>query len=147
MGLPAIVFLDADTLPVPLRRPGFAHAWTQHGNSTPDQVVARLQGATIALTNKVRLGEAELAALPDLRLIAIAATGTDVVDLAACARRGVAVCNVRGYAGRGVPEHVFMLILALRRQLIGLRADLAAGRWQAAQTFCLLDRPIEDLHG
>ena len=75
----------------------------------------RLEGATIAITNKVPIRAATLAALPDLRMIAVAATGYDVVDVTACEERGIVVANVRGYAAHTVPEHTFALILALRR--------------------------------
>jgi glycerate dehydrogenase len=80
-------------------------------------------------------------------MIAVAATGTDVIDLAACRRRGIVVSNIRNYAGATVPEHAFALILALRRQLMQYRDDVRAGKWQAASQFCLLDHPIGDLAG
>ena len=88
-----------------------------------------------------------LAALPDLRLVAVSATGTNVVDLEACRARGIAVCNIRGYAAHTVPEHTFMLLLALSRNLIAYRQAVQAGRWQCSQQFCLFDHPIRDLHG
>jgi glycerate dehydrogenase len=109
--------------------------------------VQRLAGATIAITNKVPLRAAELAQLPDLKLIAVAATGTDILDLAACRERGIAVTNIRNYAVHTLPEHTFALMLALRRNLIAYRADIEAGRWQQSDRFCLLDHPIADLAG
>ena len=111
---PSIVFLDRDTLPtrIRLRPPHFAHEWRDYPATSPEQVVERLQGAQIAIVNKVRLGEAELSQLPDLRLIAEAATGCDNLDLAACQRHGVAVCNVQGYAIHAVAEHALALMLA-----------------------------------
>ena len=146
-GPPRIVFLDRGTLPVPLRAPAFAHAWRDWDATAPGDAAARLAGATIAVTNKVRVDAALLDACPTVRLVAIAATGTDVVDLAACRARDVAVCNVRGYAGGAVGEHVLMLALALRRNLLAYRADVQAGRWQAAPGFCLHGAPILDLEG
>ena len=80
-------------------------------------------------------------------MIAVAATGYDVVDVAACEERGIAVANVRGYAVHTVPEHTFALILALRRSLIGYRQDVIAGEWQRAGQFCFFNHPIRDLHG
>lgn len=142
-----IVFLDRCTLPGPLRAPAFPHTWVDHATTAPDQAVARLQGAAIAVTNKIRIDGALLDACPTVRLVAIAATGTDVVDLQACRARGVAVCNVRGYAGGSVGEHVLMLMLALRRNLIAYREDLAAGRWQTSAGFCLHGASILDLEG
>lgn len=113
----------------------------------PDEIRERLRDATIAVTNKVRMEAGLLARLPKLRLIAGAATGTDNIDLDYCSSNGIAVSNIRGYAAQAVPEHVMMLILALRRQLLPYRADLAAGRWQRAPLFCFFDHPIRDLHG
>jgi glycerate dehydrogenase len=82
-----------------------------------------------------------------LRLIAVAATGTDNIDLEFCRARGIEVRNVRGYARETLPEHVMMLALALSRQLVGYREDVRAGLWQRAGQFCLHTREIRDLHG
>lgn len=142
-----IVFLDRDTLRADLRRPAFAHTWTDYPTSRPDEVVPRLRDATIVVVNKVMLTGEAIARLPRLRFVAIAATGTNNVDLAACAERGIPVSNVRRYGGVSVSEHVFMLMLALRRRLLDYRADVAAGRWQQAEGFCLLTHPIRDLRG
>jgi glycerate dehydrogenase len=142
-----IVFLDRDTLRAEIRRPAFAHEWREYGATRTEEIVERLEGASIAVVNKVEIREAQLASLPALRLIAVAATGTDNIDLKSCRERGVAVSNVRGYATDTLPEHVLMLMLALRRNLVSYRSDLRAGRWERAQEFCLLDHPIRDLHG
>lgn len=144
-----IVFLDRDTLApsVRLGRPACAHTWIEYPTTTPAQVVERLQGASVAIVNKVRLGAAELAALPALRLIVLAATGSDNVDLAACRERGIRVCNVQGYAGPSVPEHALALMLALARNLKGWQLSLAAGRWQESGRFCFFDHGIMDLAG
>jgi glycerate dehydrogenase len=144
-----IVFLDRATIgpTVTLTRPRFAHEWAEHDSTAAAEVAERLAGATIAITNKVPIRAATLAALPDLRMIAVAATGYDVVDVAACKERGIVVANVRGYAAHTVPEHTFALILALRRSLIGYRQDVIAGEWQRAGQFCFFNHPIGDLHG
>ena len=142
-----LVFLDRSTLRATLRRPAFAHTWQEFEATSTDQTVERLRDATIALTNKVRLGAAELAQLPRLKMIALAATGHDIIDLAACRERGIAVSNIRHYAVHSVPEHVFALVLALRRRLLEYRADVERGRWQLAEQFCFFDHPIRDLHG
>lgn len=142
-----IVFLDAATLPARLRRPDFPHDWIEHPRTAPHEVIERLHDASIVVTNKVVLREELLARLPKLRLIAEAATGTDNLDLEYCRRRGIAVSNIRGYAAHAVPEHALMMMLALRRQLLAYRADLAAGKWQQAPQFCFFDHPLRDLHG
>src|SRR5437763_11005630 len=141
-----IVFLERGTLVADIRRPAFAHEWREYAETRAEQVVERLRGATIAITNKLPLREPELAQLPELKLIAVAATGMDNIDLAACRRRDIAVTNVRGYAVHTLPEHVLMLMLALRRNLVGYRADVLAGAWARAPQFCLHTRPIGDLH-
>ena len=141
-----IVFLERSTLVADIRRPAFAHTWQDYAATRPEQVVERLRGATIAIINKLPLREPELAQLPELKLIAVAATGVDMIDLAACRQRNIAVTNVRGYAVHTLPEHVLMLMFALRRNLIGYRADVQAGAWQSAPQFCLHTRTINDLH-
>jgi glycerate dehydrogenase len=142
-----IVFLDRASLAANVRRPAFPHTWTDHERSAPAEVDERLRDATIAVTNKVPIREASLARLPSLKLIAIAATGSDIVDVAAARARGIVVSNIRNYAVATVPEHVFALVLALRRNLVAYRADVEAGKWQAATAFCLLDHPLHDIAG
>lgn len=142
-----IVFLDRDSLIAQVRRPAFPHDWQDHPATAPDQVVERLRGASIAITNKVPLRADALARLPDLKMVAVAATGTDNVDLAACRARGIVVSNIRDYSVVSVPEHCFTLMLALRRNLRAYVADVEAGRWEHSSRFCLLDHPIGDLSG
>jgi glycerate dehydrogenase len=142
-----IVFLDRGSLVANVRRPAFAHTWTDHDATTAAQAAERLRGATVAITNKVPLRADTLAQLPDLKLIAAAATGTDHIDLAAARERGIVVCNIRDYAHAAVPEHTFALILALRRNLLAYRAEVEAGAWQRSPRFCLFDHPIRDLYG
>jgi glycerate dehydrogenase len=144
-----IVFLDSDTLDagVTLHHPGFPHHWQSHASTAPEQVVERLRCASIAIINKVRIGAAELAQLPDLKLIALAATGSDNVDLEACRAAGVGVCNIRNYSGPSVPEHAMALMLALSRNVFAWRQSLQEGRWQQSGQFCFFDHPIMDLHG
>jgi glycerate dehydrogenase len=142
-----IVFLDRDSLQAQLRRPAFAHEWTDHAASAPSEVVERLCGASIAVTNKVPISADDIARLPKLKMIAISATGTNNVDLEACRARGIIVSNIRNYSLVSVPEHVFTLMLALRRNLRAYAADVEAGLWQQSTRFCLLDHPIADLAG
>jgi glycerate dehydrogenase len=142
-----IVFLDRDSLIANVRKPNFAHHWRDYPATNADEVVERLRGATIAITNKVPLRADAIAQLPDLKMIAVAATGTDNVDLAACRERGIVVANIRNYSLVSVPEHCFALILAVRRNLRAYVADVDAGRWEQSTRFCLLDHPIGDLAG
>ena len=142
-----IVFLERNTFNVPFRKPAFAHEWIEFGETTQAEVVERLAPATIAICNKLPLRAETLSQLPKLRLIAVAATGVDNVDLAYCRSHNIAVCNTRGYAVNSLPEHALMLMLALRRNLIAYRNDVKAGQWHRAKQFCLLEHPIGDLRG
>jgi glycerate dehydrogenase len=145
--MPRIVFLDRDSLQARVRAPAFDHDWQDYPGTAQDQVVERLAGAAVAVTNKVPLRAAAIEQLPDLKMVAIAATGTDNVDLAACRARGIVVSNIRNYSLVSVPEHCFTLLLALRRNLRAYVADVEAGRWEQSPRFCLLDHPIGDLAG
>jgi glycerate dehydrogenase len=142
-----IVFLERNTVQARFRRPDFDHEWIEHGETLADQVVERLRGATIVISNKLALREPDLSHLPQLKLIAIAATGFDNIDLDYCRSHGIAVCNVRGYAANSVSEHVLMLILALRRNLLAYREDVRQGGWQQSKQFCLYTHPLRDLRG
>lgn len=142
-----IVFLDRNAIRVPLRRPDVPHEWREYPHTPPELVASRLEGtgggagATIAITNRVAIDAATLDAVPSLRLVAVSATGYEHVDVRACQARGVAVCNVRDWAV-SVPEHVFALALALRRQLPAYREAVAGGAWERSPTYgVLLDPP------
>lgn len=143
-----VVFLERDALEADVRRPSFPHAWREH-TGIPDagEAARLLEQATIAIVNKTPLREATLALLPRLRMISVAATGTDNIDIAAARARGIVVSNVRGYAEHTVPEHTFCLILALRRSLLAWREDVKRGLWQRSERFCLSGHPVLDLHG
>ncbi len=143
----SIVFLDRQSLKAEVRRPSFSHVWEEHDQTDESLVAGRLAGATVAITNKVPIRRASLEQLPDLKMIAVAATGYDVIDIDACLERGIAVANIRNYAVHTVPEHTFAMIFALRRNLIAYREDVLRGRWQAQDQFCFFDHPIKDLHG
>lgn len=144
-----VVFLDRDTISeqTTLRRLSFDHTLTVYNRTSADQVAERIVDADIVITNKVPVREAALAGATRLKMIAVAATGTDNVDLKTCAQRGIVVSNIRGYAVHTVPEHVFALIFALRRSIVAYHTSVKAGRWQQAQQFCYFDYPIKDLAG
>ena len=145
------VFLDRDTVDRSdldlAALLGSLPDWRLHTYTRPDQLVERLAEATVAVSNKVRLDAAAFASAPQLRLVCVAATGTNNVDLDAAQRHGVTVCNARGYATPSVVQHVYALILALTTRLPEYQRDVASGRWQASPYFCLLDHPIRELAG
>jgi glycerate dehydrogenase len=142
-----IVFLDRSTLQANVRCPVFEHTWQEHPVTHASEVVERLRDATVAITNKVPLRADTLRRLPKLKMIAVAATGYDVIDIAYCKANGIAVANIRNYAVHTVPEHAFALITALRRNLLAYRQDVERGRWQQVDQFCFFDHPIRDLYG
>src|SRR5260370_14505920 len=142
-----IVFLERNTVQANFRRPDFDHEWIEYGESLQDQVGERLRGATIVISNKLALREPDLARLPELKLIAIAATGFDCVDLDYCRAHSIAVCNVRGYAADSVSGHGLMLMLALRRNLLAYREDVQQGGYQQSKQFCLYTHTLHDLRG
>jgi glycerate dehydrogenase len=142
-----VVFLERGAIEATVRRPSFAHTWAEHDRVAPAEVATLLGGATIAIINKAPLPGAILPQLDRLRLVAVSATGTDNIDVAACRARGIVVSNVRNYAVHTVPEHAFALILALRRSLVAYRDDVARGLWHRSEQFCLSGHPIRDLHG
>ncbi|MDN5883019.1 MAG: glycerate dehydrogenase, partial [Nitrosospira sp.] len=142
-----VVFLDRDSIKAQVRRPDFEHTYEEYGNTASDQVVPRLRRATVAIVNKVRLNDEILAQLPELKMIAITATGYDGIDIAACRERGIAVANIRNYAIHTVPEHVFALVLALRRNLLAYRQEIEQGAWRKSDQFCLFTHHIAELFG
>ncbi|HCL54422.1 2-hydroxyacid dehydrogenase [Pseudomonas fulva] len=115
--------------------------------TTPEQVAERLQGAVAVISNKVVLDAACLEANPQLKLILVAATGTNNVDLAAARAQGITVCNCQGYGTPSVAQHTLGLLLALATRLCDYNQAVAEGRWAKASQFCLLDYPIVELEG
>ncbi len=142
-----IVFLERKTFTIDFPRPHFEHKWIEYPETRQEEIVPKLSSATIVIANKLSFREAELTQLPKLKLIAVAATGVDNIDLDFCRRQGIAVCNTAGYAIHSVGEHVLLLMLALRRNLLSYRKEVEAGAWQKAAQFCLLKHSISDLHG
>ncbi len=145
------VFLDFETMAAAdLDLDAFQSAlpeWRIYEATEPREVRERIQGAGVVVVNKVVLDAACLRAAPALRLVCIAATGTNNVDLAAARAAGITVCNVRGYSTASVSQHAFALILALATRLLDYDAAVRAGRWQRSRQFCFLDYPITELAG
>lgn len=142
-----VVFLDRASLKANVRKPSCATEYAEHAKTSVDEIVPRLKNATVAIINKVPMRADTLKQLPQLKMIAIAATGYDVVDIGYCKEHGIAVANIRNYAIHTVPEHAFALILALRRNLLAYRQDVENGVWNKSDQFCFFTHPIGDLHG
>ncbi len=142
-----VVFLDRASLKASVRPLAFPAEYLEHPKTDTHDIVARLNGADVAIINKVPMRAETLRRLPQLKMIAVAATGYDVVDIPYCKAHGIAVANIRNYAVHTVPEHTFAMILALRRNLLRYRQDVEAGVWNRSEQFCFLTHDIGDLHG
>lgn len=142
-----VVFLDAGTLPKPLDFTNFDVEYVAYPSTKPDEVADRIANAAVIITNKVRLTAAHIQAANKLRLIAVAAAGTDNIDQNAAAERGVPVENVPDYGSDSVAEHVIATLFALRRNLITFAEAAVDGRWSASQQFCWTGPRISDVSG
>jgi glycerate dehydrogenase len=120
---------------------------TVHDRTSPGDVVARAADADVLLTNKTRLGRAEITALPRLRCISVLATGHDVVDSAAARERGIPVCNVPEYGTANVVQATFALVLELTNRTGHYDATVRAGRWSACPDFCYQAGNLVELAG
>lgn len=142
------VVLDRDTIRCIFRPLPFVHEWIEYGLTSSEELTERLQNVQVAITNKVPFSRSTLESLPDLKLLALCATGYNHVDIDACHDLGIAVTNVRGYAANTVSEHVFMLMLALVRRLPEYYLDVhLSNAWTDAPMYCLLDYSIGELAG
>ena len=121
--------------------------WQYYDNTHDDEIQTRIQDADIVVANKVGLQKRHIAQANQLKLICVAATGINNIDLEAAAELGVCVTNVTNYATPSVVQHVFCLILALSRKLNQYQAAIRDGRWQQSEFFCLLDYPVRELAG
>lgn len=145
-----IVFLDASTFgDVSLER--FTEKWhcTIHRLTSPAEVARRLPGYHAAILNKVALDKSVLdsPAAKELKLIAVAATGTDNVDLEAARARGVKVCNVPGYAAQSVAQFTMALILELATRAGRYGELVRAGAWEKSPIYTIFNYPTLELSG
>lgn len=144
-----IVFLDSTAIPkhISIPRPSFEHTWTEYDHTSSAETIERAKDADIVITSKVIFDRETLKQLPKLKLIAITATGTNNVDLAAAEEMGIAVRNVTGYSSTTVPEHVIGLIFSLKHSLAGWLRDQTEAKWAESKQFCYFDYPITDVRG
>ncbi|OHQ28053.1 hydroxyacid dehydrogenase [Neisseria sp. HMSC066H01] len=142
-----IVVLDRDTL---VNRPfefDFPHTLSSYGTTEAHETLARIRGADIVITNKVVISAEAFAENPQLKLVAVTATGVNNVDVEAAKKNGTAVCNIRAYGNESVAEHAFMMMITLMRNLPAYQRDVAAGLWENSPFFCHLGAPMRDLNG
>ena len=146
----SIVFLDAGTVHYgdvsfgELKRLGRFKAYSK---TDPDEIKRRVSRATVVITNKCRFDAGLLPRLKTVKLIAIAATGTNNVDLEAARREGIAVTNVSGYSTETVVQFTFAFLLALAGNLVKFNEASHDGRWSRSPFFTLPDFPIQEIAG
>ena len=117
------------------------------GVTSADRLPERIADAQIVIVNKICLGPEEFDAAPGLRLVCLAATGTNNVDLEAAQAREIGVCNIVAYCTQSVVQHVFAAILTLTHRLGDYQGLLQSGAWKDSPQFCMLDYPIRELSG
>ncbi len=129
-----ITFLDVKTLGHDITTEAFAPLGelTEYANTAPHEVAERVADAEVVVINKVKLNEANLSGAAHLRLICIAATGYDNIDLDFCCRRGIAVCNVVGYSTQSVAQVTLAMALSLMTHLTEYRTYVADGSYSAS---------------
>ncbi len=115
--------------------------------TAPEQVAERIADAEVVVVNKVVLDADLLRGAPGLRLVCLAATGTNNVDLETARELGITVCNCQAYATASVVQHTITLLLALATRLIDYDTAVRDRVWQRASAFCVLDYPIVELEG
>ena len=147
---PRVIFFDAATYgDTSLAR--FTDRWpcTIHQTTNPGETAARLAGHTVAVTNKVAMdtGVLNSSEAGNLTLIAVAATGTDIIDRETARQRGVSGCNVPGYATQSVAQFTMALILELATWAARYGESVKAGEWQKSPVFSLLTHPACELAG
>ena len=144
-----IVFLDSSTFPSNILFPklSFNHTWKNYKFTKKAEVKERINKANIVVTNKIELNKSNLKSAKNLELIAITATGTNIIDLDYCKAHNISVCNLRNYASVSVAEHVLTLMLTLSKNIKGLERDINKKIWQKRKVFALLSREINDLNG
>lgn len=145
------VFLDYDNLYTDsLDTQYLESVFTQierYPHSEPAQIIDRLQGAQVAIVGDVKLSSEILTAISSLKLVLVAATGTDNIDLIAARRQGVTVCHCQDYATWSLAQHAFSLLLTLTNNIANYQRLVASGAWQQASSFCLPQFPIVQLAG
>ena len=149
MQKPNGIFLDRDSLhPADLNFTPLSQVahWQYYATTSPEQLEARLQNAEIVVSNKVLLSRETLQTARHLKLVVIAATGVNNVDLQACEELGIAVYNCQRYGNEAVIQHLFAMIFGLANQLSANHAA-ARQKWASASQFCLLDHLPMQLSG
>ncbi len=113
----------------------------------PENTAERIADADIVVTNKVVIGEKELQANPKLKLICVAATGYNNIDIQAAKNHKVTVANVKNYSTESVAQHLFSHLLAVYNSVLPFNQAIKQNLWQTSKIFTMLDYEIEELSG
>ena len=116
-------------------------------HTEPEQVDRHLENCDIVIVNKVNLTEEHFIRHPQLKLIAVTATGTNNIDIPAAKSHGIEVKNVTHYGTATIVQHVYSLILALANNLLSYHDEVRNNAWQKSQAFCMMNYPIRELAG
>jgi len=144
------VFLDRQTFSQTIDLSSLSEQFSEftiHQTTQPEQVISRCQGYDVVITNKVIFDQALLSQLPSLKLICVAATGTNNIDLNAAAAQQIVVTNAPGYAGASVAQYVIAQLLEYFQHINHHNQNTEQGLWQQSETFCYLGSPINELAG
>lgn len=120
---------------------------TIYDRTTPDQVLARAEGAEAILTNKTVITAQHMQALPSLKYIGVLATGYNVVDIEAARSCGIIVTNIPAYSTTSVAQMVFAHLLNITQHVAHYADDNRHGRWTTSKDFCYWDTPLMELAG
>jgi len=145
-----IVFLDAATVDygdvdlTPIKKLG---RFTHYNNTKPSHVISRAKTADVIITNKVKIDKSNIKSLKKLKLICVAATGFNIIDVELANTKNVPVTNSVGYSTRSVVEHSLMFLLALSHRLVENNRAVIEKKWSRSPNFNLTDFPYSNLEG
>ncbi len=144
-----IVLLDAATLgkDLVINKIEEFGKLTVYQTTKAEETCKRIAGAEIVITNKVIIGSNEMDSAPNLKLICVAATGTNNIDIPEAEKRNIQVRNVKNYSTEAVAQHTLSLILALQNSLVEFAAETKQGNWSISPVFTMLNHPFYELKG
>jgi len=120
---------------------------TTYQTTNSEQTIERIINADIIITNKLIIGKDEMQNAKKLKLICVAATGTNNIDIAEAKNRNIVVANVKNYSTEAVAQHTISLILALQNSLVEFAGESKSGNWSKSPIFTMLNHPFYELKG
>jgi glycerate dehydrogenase len=120
---------------------------TSYLTTSADETKDRVCDADVIVTNKVVINDAVMESAPNLKLICVAATGTNNIDHEAAARRGIVVKNVAGYSTDAVVQHTFSMLFYLMGHSRYYDEYVKSGGWQKEAVFTHIGPSFSELRG